>query len=347
MDLFDDDKRPRYLTRSWQRGCGCSTAFYSQQSCYRVTFLINRDRADLWKADAKASVDMYNDWFMLFAPEVYRNERSATTDHVRQAFFDTDNLFKITAQDLEAVPGILPMLRMATAPPIARDRLAGLSYTSGGFIETLERGSLPSKMKPADIRPKLQRICEIISRLLDRDLFPWLEQGVTTQDEDLARAASVVADRLCGARADPIVRNAQERRQLNAIRTYLNGLGYSERSHPANRPISQMEPGTFSFRLNVRVTIGTEQAEARLAEEEPLAEELDPAPLQQETAQEQNRKPGMEVKIPVDCVLQPKIPRVSHIPLMLEAKSAGDFTNTNKRRKEEATKHVHCGRPMG
>ena len=28
----------------------------------------------------------------------------------------------------------------------------------------------------------------------------------------------------------------------------------------------------------------------------------------------------------------------SHLPILVEAKSAGDFTNTNKRRKEEATK---------
>ena len=28
----------------------------------------------------------------------------------------------------------------------------------------------------------------------------------------------------------------------------------------------------------------------------------------------------------------------SNLPLLIEAKSAGDFTNTNKRRKEEATK---------
>jgi len=37
-------------------------------------------------------------------------------------------------------------------------------------------------------------------------------------------------------------------------------------------------------------------------------------------------------------VIQPKQPKTSRIPILIEAKSAGDFTNTNKRRKEEATK---------
>jgi hypothetical protein len=42
----------------------------------------------------------------------------------------------------------------------------------------------------------------------------------------------------------------------------------------------------------------------------------------------------------VAVVIQPKVVRKSGIPILIEAKSAGDFTNTNKRRKEESTK-VH------
>jgi len=37
-------------------------------------------------------------------------------------------------------------------------------------------------------------------------------------------------------------------------------------------------------------------------------------------------------------VIQPKRAVLPHLPLLIEAKSAGDFTNVNKRRKEEATK---------
>jgi XamI restriction endonuclease len=37
-------------------------------------------------------------------------------------------------------------------------------------------------------------------------------------------------------------------------------------------------------------------------------------------------------------VIQPKKLRESRLPIMIEAKSAGDFTNVNKRRKEEAKK---------
>lgn len=45
-----------------------------------------------------------------------------------------------------------------------------------------------------------------------------------------------------------------------------------------------------------------------------------------------------KVNVPVDVVIQPKKTRKGRVPILIEAKSAGDFTNTNKRRKEEATK---------
>jgi hypothetical protein len=44
------------------------------------------------------------------------------------------------------------------------------------------------------------------------------------------------------------------------------------------------------------------------------------------------------VNVPIDVVIQPRQPQPSGFPILVEAKSAGDFTNTNKRRKEEATK---------
>ncbi len=47
---------------------------------------------------------------------------------------------------------------------------------------------------------------------------------------------------------------------------------------------------------------------------------------------------ALRVNIPVDVVIQPKKCRQDGLPVLIEAKSAGDFTNTNKRRKEEATK---------
>ena len=53
---------------------------------------------------------------------------------------------------------------------------------------------------------------------------------------------------------------------------------------------------------------------------------------------------GELINIPIDTVVMPKN---SERPLLIEAKSAGDFTNVNKRRKEEATKIAQLRRKHG
>ncbi|SRR5258707_10790544 len=54
-----------------------------------------------------------------------------------------------------------------------------------------------------------------------------------------------------------------------------------------------------------------------------------------------------KVNIPVDAVIMPSHSHAGEFPLLIEAKSAGDFTNTNKRRKEEATKFSQLKRDYG
>ena len=66
-----------------------------------------------------------------------------------------------------------------------------------------------------------------------------------------------------------------------------------------------MEAGTFAFHLNVPVSLEGGQ---------------------------------MRINIPVDTAIMPKKRGKNGLPILVECKSAGDFTNTNKRRKEEAVK---------
>ena len=43
---------------------------------------VNLDKPHQWKSDIIQSVDMYNDWFMKFAPVAFRNTRIQTTKDV-------------------------------------------------------------------------------------------------------------------------------------------------------------------------------------------------------------------------------------------------------------------------
>jgi hypothetical protein len=263
---------------------------------------INADKPHLWKADIAASVDLFNQWFMEFAPKAFRSTRMQTTDHVKAALLATDDLRTLNPAALKANPGALPTLRMCTAPPLAVDRLVGLAGASKNLIGLMEKGKLPIRMPTAALDVEFEKVCCVLSRLLDRDIFPWLDNRKAPSDHERERASTIVADRLCSAVANPIVRNAQEQRQLALIGDYLDARGYRKRGHATSKPLREMEPGTYNFRMNLPVG------------------------------------KTHKISIPIDVVIQPKRIRKDRLPILIEAKSAGDFTNTNKRRKEEAMK---------
>lgn len=276
---------------------------------------INANKTDQWKADTRASVDQFNQWFMKFAPRAYRDTRKKTIESVEQGLALTKDLTTITPDVIKANPGILPTLRMSTCPPLARDRLIGLADSTKNFVGCLEEGKLPRLLSKELLEEHLGKITRILSRMLDVDIFPWLEEKRKPTKEERYRSSTIVADRLCGAVAEPIVRNAQEKRQLALIEKYLTERGYKLKAHPAAIPLNEMEPGTFCFRMNVLVK---------------------PSKVEAKT-----------VKIPIDAVIQPKKAKLPHLPILIEAKSAGDFTNVNKRRKEEAIKITHLKATYG
>ena len=274
---------------------------------------VNRDKPDRWKHDIAQSVDMYNAWFIRFAPEAYRTTRVQATQDVEATLRATQDLRDISITLLKGNPAVLPTLRMATCPPLAVDRLIGLAGVSGNLVKVMEK---EQKLPPRMPRPRLERDLEkigiLIEQMADPDIFVWLQGDRSPSDQERYRAATIVADRLCGAVANPIIRNAQEQRQLAALEAWLTGSGY----RPARKgtKYDEMPPGTFAFRLNV--------------------------PVDQEGA-------GSSINIPVDVVVMPKHARSTELPLLIEAKSAGDFANVNKRRKEEATKMNHLQRTYG
>lgn len=256
---------------------------------------INRDKPDLWKKDILQSVDLYNSWFMEFAPKAFRDTRITTANSVERALVDTKYLRDISVDLLKNHPEVLPILRMSTCPPIARDRLIGLAGVTKSLVENMEDTVNPrvSPRMPAErLYDELLKIVHTINRMADPDIFVWLSEMREPTEQEIQRSATVVADRLCGAVADPIIRNAQEKRQLAAITRFLQDRGYTEAS--AGTKYNEMVVGTFSFHTNVPVLVAV----------------------------------GVEdrINIPVDVVI---LPNSAH---------DGDFTNVNKRRKEEAAK---------
>lgn len=274
---------------------------------------VNRDKVDSWKSDVLLSVDFYNEWFMTFAPKAFRETRIATTQKIEQALKETNNLTDISPEVLIQNPSSISMLRMATCPPIAIDRLIGLSKVSPNLVRSMELGKIPKNMPQQELRRQLSLIGETIELMADPDIFIWKKRGDNGSEQEIHRASIIVADRLCGAVANPIIRNAQEKRQLNSIKLWLEARGYRELKPNEANEFMKMPPGTFSFRYNIPV----------------------------------NLENGTKVNIPVDVVIMRKDASSGDFPMLFEAKSAGDFTNTNKRRKEEAIKIQQLRRTYG
>ena len=267
---------------------------------------VNKDKPDGWKLDIAKSVDFYNDWFLRSAPQVFKETRLTTSQQVEQVLRWTDNLTHLNPEVFKKYPNILPVLRMATCPPIARDRLIGLAGVPRNLVNTMEEDKrVPPRMESVQLQENLEKIGKVILELIDSDIFVWLDRGDRGETEEISRAATVIADRLCGAEANPILRNAQEKRQLTTIQRWLQERGYKFNEETGGKKFDALSPGTFVFHFN--------------------------APVYQTG---RNR----EIRMPIDVIVMPLTAKLGDFPLLIEAKSAGDFTNTNKRRKEEATK---------
>jgi len=217
---------------------------------------INIDKPDRWKIDIAQSVDMYNEWFLRFAPKAFRETRIKTTKEVEETLKATSNLTVLSASLLTSHPEILPTLRMCACPPLAVDRLIGLSGVPKNLVLSLEGNKrIPPQMSRNTLTTHLKRLMETLSRLADPDIFPWLSDNRKPLDDEVARAATIVADRLCGAYANPIVRNAQEARQLASIEKWLKARGYIRGKVTTGGDYRSLRAGSYALRMNVNVSL--------------------------------------------------------------------------------------------
>jgi len=165
---------------------------------------------------------------------------------------------------------------------------------------------LPVMLREKQLDTELVKIGKIIQRMADPDIFARLDRKDTPTREEIRRAATIVADRLCGSVANPIIRNAQEARQLKTIGGWLDARGYRPLRADSGIRFDAMSPGMYAFHINI------------------------PARFE--------RKGPEMVNVSVDVAIMRKNTAQGDLPVLVEAKSAGDFTNVNKRRKEEAMK---------
>src|SRR5205085_7793958 len=140
--------------------------------------MVNADRVDQWAEDIAASVVLYNAWFRMFAPPAYLKARRETEQLVRNTLAATENLCNIRPETLARNPCSISILRTLTMPPLARERLAGLSGVPLTFLGTMDKkGMLPPRMKADTALGHLGKVATTIQELIDTEIFPWVRAG--------------------------------------------------------------------------------------------------------------------------------------------------------------------------
>jgi len=83
-------------------------------------------------------------------------------------------------------------------------------------------------MTDSEREAQLAKLLDVFNEMMDVDIFPWTVEDRLPTNDEYKMGVSIVTDRLCGSAADPIIRNAQEVRQLHALAAFLKHLGYQE-----------------------------------------------------------------------------------------------------------------------
>ena len=278
------------------------------------------ESASTWQQDADASVAEYNAWYVQFAREAYTTARTEAANLVNQAFALTNDLTDVTPDILTRTPKIIKVLRMTSSPTWAVDRLIGIStdpaqsLQGGASIETvidnMEANKLPKDQR--GLHSAIKKIIGHIKGRYDPTLLPWLEPPRTPTDEEWTLAIHLLTDRLAQSIANPRVRAEQESRQINRIVAWLEDRGYAADTRKGIK-YTDMRPGTFRRNLRMEGTLAN----------------------------------GGTKAVPIDIAVMPPQAHPGDLPVMIECKSAGDYTNVNKRQKEEATKYENIQRMHG
>lgn len=155
-------------------------------------------------------------------------------------------------------------------------------------------------IRPKSLDEYSPLLMEVVREHLDLELLAWIDQDCSDVDVAKQIAASVIADRICKVETDAAIRNLQERRQFDVVSKWLNGRGYKL---VEAKTYQDVLPGEYAEHVNVPVRSGSGK-----------------------------------VNVSCDIAVQPRLAKRGEMPILIEEKSAGDFANVNKRRKEEATK---------
>jgi len=267
--------------------------------------------------DIELSVSRYNEWYKSFAPKAYERAYQKAKQEVERLFKVTNNLTRFEVETFVEDPSLLEILRHVASPPLAHDRLAGLVKLPPQIASALKKAKTDQNVQAPLIQKAVENIIDLVLALSDKNIIPWLKKRPPTKPstQERSRALHIIADRVTLGYVLSQLRSEQEAMMLRKLKGWLENRGYYylDKKHlncSDKSPVNCLPPKTFTFQLQVKVRSSSENT----------------------------------VRIPIDVAVKPvSSPRV----VLVEAKAAGDFTNPNKRRKEDEARYKHLLTGLG
>lgn len=266
--------------------------------------MINADKQNQWEKDINKSVKNYDNWYEQYSVQAAKRVKNDSKKIVDLFLQKTDSITKFNSDIIKNNPELLTVARMMCSPILAVDRLAGLSKVPNNKIRDLEKNKFP-KNKNTFIKDDVPKIIDVIKKLVDREYFSSILSGKRPLSQEINIAKAILVDRISGSKANTLIRNEQEKRQFQVIETYLKNKGYS--NYRGDADSFNMPNGTYAFHKKVELFRNS-----------------------------RDNSDGT-VMTPMDIVIKRK-DNYYRNPIWIECKSAGDFANVNKRRKEEGEK---------
>ena len=167
---------------------------------------------------------------------------------VEQLFAATDDLRDVARMRSELLAGAerLEAIRYLTGPPISAD---DLRVVAGTPLSSARMAAEP------EIR---DRIVDTIVQLLDRDRFPWMEEGREPTVDERAAAVGATATLLAASRLQTMRRNESRVDQENAVKERLRRGGLEQ---VAARTINSIRDAPGSGQFCGEALFGTRKAD--------------------------------------------------------------------------------------
>lgn len=181
----------------------------------------------------------YAERFAAVSGTAFADEKAAARRDAAELLEASRNLSRIDLA-LSGHPRLLRAARACCAPPLTKDKLAGIATIQPYRLTDMEDGVEPrTVLQKRKAAVDVELLAQVVGSFLDKTIAPWLEAGCEPSAEQAALWTEVVADRAACASGEHSSTRRMAADLLGRLENWLRARGY--------RPTEgACGPGTYS-----------------------------------------------------------------------------------------------------